>query len=210
MTDRDTESRMTLDGIGRRSDELADVTATVRREGRAAELVSIMGTSVAAAAQMEAFVLGVNPAPKLPSCTVRELAEMFLEEGRAEGVRGDVAWAQAIQETGYFKYGRIVTPDMNNYSGIGALYEDRPGFGARFDTPRLGVRAQVQHLKAYATTEPLAGQCVDPRFDLVLRGTAPYAQWLGAADNPAGRGWAFPGDGYGAHIVAILGRMLEG
>ena len=210
MTDRDTESGMTLDGIGRRSDELADATAPARRQGNAAGFVSIMGAAAATAAQMEAFVLGINPAPKLPYCTVRELAEMFLEEGRAEGVRGDVAWAQAIQETGYFKYGRIVTPDMNNYSGIGALYEDKPGFGARFDTPRLGVRAQVQHLKAYATTEPLTGQCVDPRFDLVLRGSAPYVEWLGAADNPTGRGWAFPGDGYGAHIAAILGRMLEG
>lgn len=210
MTDRDTESSLTLDEIGRRGDELTDVAATVRGEGYAAGFVSIIGAPAATAAQMEAFVLGINPAPKLPYCTVRELAETFLEEGLAEGVRGDVAWAQAIQETGYFKYGRIVTPDMNNYSGIGALYEDKPGFGARFDTPRLGIRAQVQHLKAYATTEPLAGQCVDPRFDLVIRGTAPYVEWLGAADNPTGRGWAFPGDGYGAHIVAILGRMLEG
>lgn len=210
VTERATERSLTSGGIGRRGDGLADATAPVRTEGHAGGFVPIMGEPAAAAARMEAFVLGINPAPKLPYCTVRELAEMFLEEGLAEGVRGDVAWAQAIQETGYFKYGRIVTPDMNNYSGIGALYEDRPGFGARFDSPRLGVRAQVQHLKAYATTEPLAGQCVDPRFDLVLRGTAPYVEWLGAADNPTGRGWAFPGDGYGAHIVAILRRMLEG
>ena len=210
VTERATGSGLTSGGIGRRGDELADATAPARREEHAAGSVSIMGAAAATAAQMEAFVLGINPTPKLPYCTVRELAEMFLEEGRAEGVRGDVAWAQAIQETGYFKYGRIVTPDMNNYSGIGALYEDKPGFGARFDTPRLGDRAQEQHLKAYATTEPLAGQCVDPRFDLVLRGSAPYVEWLGAADNPTGRGWAFPGDGYGAHIAAILGRMLEG
>ena len=210
MTDRDTESSLTFDEIERTGDMHIEATAPVWNKGRAAELVPIIGAPVATAARMEEFVLGINPAPKLPSCTVRQLAKMFLEEGRAEGVRGDVAWAQAIQETGYFRYGRIVTPDMNNYSGIGALYEDRPGFGARFDTPRLGVRAQIQHLKAYATTESLAGDCVDPRFHLVLRGSAPYAQWLGAADNPTGRGWAFPGDGYGAHIVAILGRMLDG
>ncbi|MCL4245279.1 MAG: glucosaminidase domain-containing protein [Candidatus Dadabacteria bacterium] len=173
-------------------------------------LTLLMGEAAATAARMEAFVLRLNPEPKLPFCTAGQLAEMFIEEGRAEGVRGDVAWAQSLLETGYFRYGRIVTPDMNNYSGIGALYEDRPRFGARFDSPRLGVRAQIQHLKAYATTEPLVGDCVDPRFHLVLRGSAPYAEWLGAADNPTGRGWAFPGGGYGAHIVAILGRMLEG
>lgn len=210
MTDGDTKIDAALDGPEPGGDAREDVASTSRSGRPAGGFTPIMGGAVAAAARMEAFVLGVNPAPKLPSCTVRELAEMFLEEGRAEGVRGDVAWAQAIQETGYFRYGRIVTPDMNNYSGIGALYEDRSGFGARFDSPRLGVRAQVQHLKAYATDGPLVGECVDPRFGLVPRGSAPYVEWLGAADNPSGRGWAFPGGGYGAHIVAILGRMLEG
>lgn len=171
-------------------------------------LTPIMGAAVATAAQMEACVLQANAEPNLPSCTVRDLAEMFLEEGKAEGIRGDIAWAQSLKETGYFKYGRIVTPDLNNYAGIGALYEDRPGFAARFDSPRLGARAQIQHLKAYATTEALNGTCVDPRFHLVMRGSAPYVEWLGAADNPNGRGWAFPGDGYGESIVKLLGRIL--
>jgi len=210
VTNGDAKIDAALDGPEPGGDAHEDVASTSRSRRPAGGLTPIMGGAVAAAARMEAFALGINPAPKLPFCTVRELAKMFLEEGRAEGVRGDVAWAQTLYETGYFNYGRIVMPDMNNYAGIGAIYEDRPGYGARFDTPRLGVRAQVQHLKAYATDGPLNGQCVDPRFHLVLRGSAPYAEWLGAADNPSGRGWAFPGGGYGAHIVAILGRMLEG
>lgn len=205
MTDRDVKSGFAPDGPERSSH-----AETSPSGGHSGNFTLIMGDAVAAAAQMAACVLGVNPGPKLPFCTVRQLAEMFLDEGRAEGVRGDVAWAQSLLETGYFKYGRIVTPDMNNYSGIGALYEDQPGFAARFDSPRLGVRAQIQHLKAYATDEPLNGECVDPRFELVPRGSAPYVEWLGAADNPLGRGWAFPGDGYGASIVRLLGRILGG
>lgn len=204
MTDRDVKSDA-ADEAQRGGDVDTSLSG-----GHSGNLTLIMGDTVATAAQMAAYLLGVNPGPKLPFCTVSQLAEIFLEEGRAEGVRGDVAWAQSLLETGYFKYGRIVTPDMNNYSGIGALYEDRPGVAARFDSPRMGVRAQIQHLKAYATDGALVGECVDPRFHLVIRGSAPYVEWLGAADNPSGRGWAFPGGGYGASIVMLLGRMLEG
>lgn len=134
---------------------------------------------------------------------------MFIEEGEAEGVRGDVAFAQSLHETGYFKYGGIVTPEMNNFAGIGALNGNATGQAASFPDPRTGVRAQIQHLKAYASTEALANDCVDPRFSLVARGVAPYVEWLGAADNPQGRGWAVPGDGYGEKIVIMLGRILE-
>ena len=63
----------------------------------------------------------VDGEPKLTSCTLEQLAEIFLEEGKAEGVRGDVAFAQSLHETGYFKFGGIVLPSQNNYAGIGAL-----------------------------------------------------------------------------------------
>ena len=141
-------------------------------------------------------------------CTVEELARMFIEEGEAEGVRGDVAFAQSLHETGYFKFGGIVLPSQNNYAGIGALNGNAAGQAASFPDPRTGVRAQIQHLKAYASTEALVNECVDPRFSLVARGVAPYVEWLGAADNPQGRGWAVPGAGYGANIVKLLGQIL--
>lgn len=178
-------------------------------ESSAAEKTAIMGTAQATASQMAAFCLSKNSSPQLPSCTVEELARMFIEEGEAEGVRGDVAFAQSLHETGYFKYGGIVTPEMNNFAGIGALNGNATGQAASFPDPRTGVRAQIQHLKAYASTEALVNDCVDPRFSLVARGVAPYVEWLGAADNPQGRGWAVPGDGYGEKIVIMLGRILE-
>lgn len=169
---------------------------------------AIMGKAQATASQMAAFCLSKNASPQLPSCTVEELARMFIEEGEAEGVQGDVAFAQSLHETGYFKYGGIVTPEMNNFAGIGALNGNATGQAASFPDPRTGVRAQIQHLKAYASTEALVNACVDPRFSLVARGVAPYVEWLGAADNPQGRGWAVPGAGYGANIVKLLGQIL--
>jgi N-acetylmuramoyl-L-alanine amidase len=167
----------------------------------------IMGEAHATAQQMALFCRSKNAEPKLTSCTLEQLAEIFLEEGKAEGVRGDVAFAQSLHETGYFKFGGIVLPSQNNYAGIGALNGNATGQAATFPDPRTGVRAQIQHLKAYASTEPLVNTCIDPRFSLVTRGSAPYVEWLGAADNPNGKGWAVPGSGYGANVVKLLGQI---
>ena len=168
----------------------------------------IMGEAHATAQQMALFCRSKNAEPKLTSCTLEQLAEIFLEEGKAEGVRGDVAFAQSLHETGCFKFGGIVLPSQNNYAGIGALNGNATGQAATFPDPRTGVRAQIQHLKAYASTEPLVNTCVDPRFSLVTRGSAPYVEWLGAADNPNGKGWAVPGSGYGANVVKLLGQIM--
>lgn len=172
------------------------------------EKTAIMGKAQATAQQMALFCRSKNSTPQLTSCSLEQLAEMFNEEGEAEGVRGDVAFAQSLHETGYFKFGGIVLPTQNNYAGIGALNGNATGQAASFPDPRTGVRAQIQHLKAYASTEALVNECVDPRFSLVARGVAPYVEWLGAADNPQGRGWAVPGAGYGANIVKLLGQIM--
>lgn len=172
------------------------------------EKTAIMGKAQATAQQMALFCRSKNSTPQLTSCSLEQLAEMFVEEGEAEGVRGDVAFTQSLHETGYFKFGGIVLPSQNNYAGIGALNGNATGQAASFPDPRTGVRAQIQHLKAYASTEALVNACVDPRFSLVARGVAPYVEWLGAADNPQGRGWAVPGAGYGANIVKLLGQIM--
>lgn len=168
----------------------------------------IMGKAKASAQQMALFARSKNAEPQLPACSLEQLAQFFLEEGEAEGVRGDVAFAQSLHETGFFKYGGIVLPTQNNYAGIGALNGNATEQAATFPDPRTGVRAQIQHLKAYASTEPLVNACVDPRFSLVTRGSAPYVEWLGAADNPNGKGWAVPGSGYGANVVKLLSQIM--
>jgi hypothetical protein len=172
-------------------------------------LTLIMGKAQAQVSQMVYYAMRVTGPPKLPFCSIEELAAIFLEEGEIEGVRGDVAWVQAVKETGYFRYGGIVLPEQNNYAGIGALNNNAQGDAATFESPRIGVRAQIQHLKAYASTEPLKLTCVDPRFNLVKRGTAKYVEWLGYKDNPNGAGWAWPGAGYGYNIAEHLNAMLQ-
>lgn len=168
----------------------------------------IMGRAQATAQQMALYCRSKNAAPQLSGCTLEMLAQTFLTEGEAEGVRGDVAFAQSLHETGYFKFGGIVQPQQNNFAGIGALNGSAEGQAASFPSMFIGVRAQIQHLKAYASTSPLCKPCVDPRFALVTRGCAPYVEWLGAADNPTGKGWAVPGEGYGESVLAMLRGIL--
>lgn len=79
--------------------------------------------------------------------------------------------------------------------------------GNSFDTPQLGIRAQVQHLKAYASTEALKNACIDSQFKYATRGCAEYVEWLGQKENPARKGWA-TGAGYGEKILTILKDIL--
>ena len=169
---------------------------------------SIMGTAQATAQQMALFCRSRNSAPQIAGCSLEALAQMYLIEGATEDVRGDVAFAQSLHETGFFRFGGIVQPGQNNFAGIGALNGNAAGQAATFPNALTGVRAQIQHLKAYASTEPLKNPCVDPRFGLVTRGSAPYVEWLGAADNPSGAGWAYPGKGYGASVLTLLSQLI--
>jgi hypothetical protein len=113
------------------------------------------------------------------SVPIDQLVTLYLEEGQAEGVRGDVAFVQSIIETGWFSFSGRVPPSANNFSGLGAT--DGTTLYAVFADARTGVRAQIQHLRAYAdatatscTMPPLHNGCVDPRFNLVSpKGKAP-------------------------------------
>ena len=167
----------------------------------------IMGKSILTAAQMAAFLLGKNSKPLLTmSCTALQLAEIYINEGNLEGVRGDVAFCQAMQETGYFKYGGDVLPEQNNYCGYAATNSTAKGRGAWFTTPQEGVRCHIQHLKAYGSKEPLRTALVQPsngvpnRFGFVSRGIAP--DWT----DLNGR-WAVPGVNYRQSILKIYDDM---
>lgn len=158
----------------------------------------IMGKSVLTADKMNAYLKSINPSAPL-------YADLYLTEGLAEGVRGDLAFCQSILETGYFKFeGSAVTLDQNNFCGMGVTKNGMKGNS--FATPRLGIRAQIQHLKAYASTEPLNNPCIDTRFKYVERGCAPYIEWLGIPENPKGKGWA-AGANYGTKILTIYNNI---
>lgn len=164
----------------------------------------IMGNAKVRANQIAAYIVSKNPDAVRYA---KELADAYIEEGKYEGVRGDIAAAQAMLETGNLTFaGSAVTLDQNNFCGLGVTSNGMKG--CSFKTMQEGVRAQIQHLKAYASKKELKNACVDPRYALVEKGCAPYVEWLGQKENPKGRGWA-SGKGYGGKICRILNNMKE-
>lgn len=164
---------------------------------------TITGTAKATVGQMRAYIQAKNS--NVPN-SVLDMIPLYLSEGGAEGIRGDVAFAQSCLETGNFAFaGSAVTLDQNNFCGMGVTANGMKGNS--FDSPQLGIRAQIQHLKAYANTDPLKNPCIDPRFKYVERGSAAYVEWLGQKENPNGKGWA-SGAGYGEKILTILKAIL--
>ncbi|MEZ3505039.1 MAG: N-acetylmuramoyl-L-alanine amidase [Lachnospiraceae bacterium] len=175
-------------------------------EGSTAEdsLTAIMGKAQATTEQMKSYLKKKNPS--VPQ-SVLDMLPLYLSEGEAEGVRGDIAFAQSCLETGNFTFsGSAVTLPQNNFCGLGVTQRGKKGLS--FDTPQLGIRAQIQHLKAYASTDKLRNERIDPRFRYVTRGCAPYAEWLGQKENPQGKGWA-AGEKYGEKILSILKAVMD-
>ena len=172
-----------------------DVSAYMHgnKPGDSTNGIAIMGKAKATATQMKAYIAAHNKDKKW-----QDIVDIYLEEGKAEGVKGDVAFAQSCLETGYFKFAGDVSEAQNNFAGIGTT-----GGGVKgrsFPDVRTGVRAQIQHLKAYASKKALNNKCVDPRFDLVTRGIATTVDDLGgkwAADTK-----------YGKKITAIYSDIL--
>ena len=165
---------------------------------------TIMGSSLVSVDKMVAMFESSNhvyPASIYASkgaSSIRDFCQIVYEESEVEGVRADVLFSQVMVETGWLQFGGSVKPDQCNFGGLGAVSSSVSG--ASFPNVRIGLRAQVQHLKAYASTAPLNLPCVDPRFNYVKRGIAPTVEDLN------GR-WAVPGNGYGQSITSLIDRM---
>ena len=177
-------------------DKLASETAPLPLIEASDEL-SILGDCHVDVERMYRFVLTKNPDFD------RSIAEAFYELGRVYGIRGDVALCQSLIETGWFKFtgGTAVTPDQHNYCGLGVTLLGLKGHS--FDTVEEGVRAQLQHLYAYASKDkvPEGEKIVDPRFALVKRGVAPTWRDLN------GR-WA-ANKNYASSIMRLYREMLD-
>jgi hypothetical protein len=157
----------------------------------------ILGAGQVAPEALSHFLLSVNPGAGENFST--ELANFYTEEADIEGVNHDVAFAQMCLETGFLRYGNLVTADMNNFCGLGAIGEEQRG--ERFAEPRIGVRAHIQHLKAYATEEPPRQELVDPRYRWVRYGSAPTIYGLAGT-------WAADRE-YAEKIKSILEMLYE-
>lgn len=158
---------------------------------------TIMGPATIPARQMVHFIRQRNPHPKL-NAPLEDVVQAYYDEAGREGIRPDVALCQALKETGYFAYGGDVSPDQNNFCGLGAT--GNKVAGAHFATPQLGVRAHIQHLLAYASTERPKTAIVDPRYELLAE---KHPELYGQVDSWTGLNgrWAVPGKHYGQEIL---------
>ncbi|MBE9181308.1 glucosaminidase domain-containing protein, partial [Oculatella sp. LEGE 06141] len=156
----------------------------------------IMGRGNASEVQLTIFLKSNN---EVALTRFPEIPKLYREEAELEGVNYDIAFCQMCVETGFLRFGGDMRPEQNNFGGIGAVGGSSEG--ASFVSARIGVRAHVQHLKAYASTEPLRQDVVDPRFRFVTRGVAPLVSQL------TGRWTADPQ--YGVKILATVRRLYE-
>jgi len=171
----------------------------------------VMGPPVLSAAELVAWYRSTGSSPRLSGVTIDELAQMFIEEGLAENVRGDFAFAQAYHETGGFRTGG----SENNFSGLGAC--DGCAGQRRFPTALDGVRAQIQHLRNYADRRSRATDLAHPpspywygsdpataarNFDSFFpKGWAPTWQLMGRGN------WATDPN-YASKVIGVYNRMI--
>lgn len=155
----------------------------------------IMGKETITLEQCRHFLSKYNP-------TAPDIIPFYKEKGELLGIRWGYVVAQMIKETRYLKFGGVVLPEQNNFAGIGAI-----GGGIRgavFPTLEEGVLAHLEHIYAYASMDPLPVglSILDPRFDLVKRGSCPNWEDLNGH-------WAVPGKGYGEDVVRIYTEIAK-
>ena len=172
----------------------------------------VMGKAEITIQQAEEYLHKINPyAP----C----YAQIYKEEAEIEGVRWDIAFAQSLKEANFFRFGGDAKEEWHNFAGIGVTGvkyipsqttekqfvdgvveikdENNKDVGVKFNSPRLGIRCQIQHLKAYSSSYELVNECVDPRFKYIKRNIAPYIEdygsgvWASDTNNYGGCIWKF-------------------
>lgn len=131
--------------------------------------VYIMDQGQCTAQDFSTMLLFYNP--NLEMEQVEALANTYIVEAQKEGVNQDIAFIQMCLETGFLTYTGSVKPQQNNFAGLGAVNKNEEG--EHFPDIQTGVRAHIQHLKAYASEHNLFHDLVDVRFRFVKRGSAP-------------------------------------
>ena len=173
--------------------------------------VPVMGESQLSSQQMAAWFRSTGQAAHLSDgTTIDHLTALYVDEGSAATIRGDIAFAQAIIETGSFGHATD-----NNYAGIGAC--DSCNGEPAFPSPRDGVRAQVQLLRSYAdptSTTANLGNPPDPTLfghdpavavrsfnNFSLKGKVPLWNQMGHGN------WATDPN-YAGKVLKVYLRML--
>ena len=205
-TERDQEARhrAQIEDQAQRALDVAEVArlkaATALRAGPSGlavpDGVAIIGLPRLSAEDLATW-FAASPYRAAVPTPIEDYARWFIDEGAAEGIRGDIAFAQAVLETGGFTNSDSVF--ANNFSGIGHC--DTCATGWTFSTPQMGVRAQIQLLKSYAVARP---RYVNPLVDRRLRGPAGCCDIWGDLTTV----WATD-PGYGPKVMALYSAMVD-
>jgi len=126
------------------------------------------------------------------------LAKTYISESMTEGVNHDIAFCQMCLETGFLKMNSSAAFLKNNFCGLGRTKDEE---GNSFQTVQYGIRAHIQHLKAYACKAKIKLPVVDTRFQFVRRGIAP------TIENLSGK-WAADKQ-YAGKIKSLLRRLYQ-
>ena len=158
----------------------------------------ILGKGQLSAVQLADFFINNNE--HVEKEFILKFADYYIQEASMENINSDVAFAQMCLETGFLRFGGLVQPDFHNYCGLGAMDAEHPG--EKFETEQLGVRAHIQHLQAYATTQDvqLNNKLIDPRYNWVHK-TKLVTDIFGLTGT-----WATDPN-YGNKIDEIISRM---
>jgi len=153
----------TEEGGGKKGVGAVDPT----RSPKAAPSIFIMDKGCKQVSRLISFMLQHNRS--LDSSYLSRLLKTYISECQMEGVNYDIAVCQMCLETGFLRFNGSVSRFQNNFCGLGAI--SASAAGDWFGTMEEGIRAHIQHLKAYASTDSLNTEPVDKRFRHVRRGT---------------------------------------
>ena len=184
----------------------------------------VMGPNLLSGPQLARWFKSVrgNVKPNVPSLgnDIGALAQIFIDEGHVEGVRGDIAFVQSILETGWFSFaGSQITPDANNFAGMNA-YDGRaglvncthgdptPGPSRCFASAAIGVHTQMQLLRSYAddTAKTLPHRLTEAPSDRA--GDAPIWEYFGGSDCPCHKLIWASAKHYGIRILKLYSQAL--
>lgn len=137
---------------------------------------------------------------KLSPEYAQKIIEIYYKEARIENINVLVAVAQMAHETAYLKFNGTVDAKQYNFAGIGTLDTNTPG--NLFPDETTGVRAHIQHLKSYASDEPLKTPNVDPRRHFLL------GKQKAHTIHDLTRRWATDPN-YGQKIESFIHRIIQ-
>ena len=136
----------------------------------------------------------------------RRIAPLYIEYGKLFNMRADIAWAQMCHETGFLEFTGDVSPDQNNFVGIGATGGGAPGDS--FATEELGIIAHFAHLAWYYYPDHINEYC-SKQYDPRHFGDSHYMYTGDSTLGFLNGRWA-PGANYTDKIIQFANQIIQG